>query len=51
MRQVCWEEVAEDVASNRSPGTYKRAVRGFLQARIEELVSGEEKEEEEGAGK
>lgn len=42
MKQVDWEDVAEDVASNRSAGMYKRIVRDVLQERIEELVGCEE---------
>ena len=43
MRQVDWEDVAEDVASNRSAGAYKRVVRGVLQERIDGLVGREGK--------
>ncbi|CAD6579398.1 MAG: hypothetical protein ASARMPRED_009119 [Alectoria sarmentosa] len=38
MEQVDWEDVAEDVASNRSAGMYKKIVRNILQERIEVLV-------------
>lgn len=41
MKQVDWEEVGEDVASNRSAGVYKKAVKDVFQERIEELVGGE----------
>ena len=37
MEQVDWEDVAEDVASNRSAGMYKKIVRNILQERIEVL--------------
>lgn len=39
LRQVDWEEVAEDVASNRSARMYKRIVKNVLQEKIEELVA------------
>ncbi|CAF9936225.1 MAG: hypothetical protein ALECFALPRED_006735 [Alectoria fallacina] len=35
IEQVDWEDVAEDVASNRSAGMYKKIVRNILQERIE----------------
>lgn len=46
MRQVDWEEVAEDAASNRGAGWYRRVVRGVLQERIEEIVGREGEEGE-----
>ena len=42
MRQVDWDDVVEDVASNRSAGMYKRIVRCILQGRIDELAEREE---------
>lgn len=42
MRQVDWQVLAEDVASNRGAGAYRRVVRGVLQEKIEELVGREE---------
>lgn len=46
MRQVDWEEVALDVASNRGGGWYRRVVRGVLQERIGEIGGWEEEGEE-----
>ncbi|KAM0800390.1 hypothetical protein BDR22DRAFT_821579 [Usnea florida] len=45
MRQVDWEKVGEDVASNRRAGVYKRAVKDVFRERIEELVGGDEEVE------
>ena len=36
--QVDWEEVAEDVASNRSAKVFRRVIRDVLQGRIDEMV-------------
>ena len=49
MRQVDWEQVALDAASNRGEGWYRKVVRGVLQERIEAIGAGEGGEEgEEG---
>lgn len=42
MRQVDWTVLAEDVASNRGAGAYKKFVRGVLQRGTDELAGREE---------
>lgn len=47
LSQVDWKVVAMDVGSNRSAGTYKRAVKEVLQERIYEMGARGKQEEGE----
>ena len=44
LRQVDWEVVEEEVASNRGAAFYKKVIKGILQERIENLIGLETEE-------
>lgn len=44
LRQVDWEVVEEEVASNRGAAVYKKVIKGILQERIESLIGLEAEE-------
>ncbi len=41
MSQVCWDEVAEEVASNRYGSFYRKFIRGVLQEKLDQLYQDE----------
>ena len=45
LQQVNWDEVQEFVASNRSAGAYRKALKRILQAEVDKLFQAEDDEE------
>lgn len=44
LKQVDWEVVEEEVASNRGPAMYRKVIKSILQERIDHLVDLEARE-------